>query len=61
MNESTPSAQNGAGTTPTMTLSDDSCGCSPDLACFQCYLEGARGLPAVVAVTRSDVDWEAHR
>jgi hypothetical protein len=45
-----------------MTVDDDSCGCSPELACFQHYLEGARGLPAVVPVshTASDVDWEAH-
>lgn len=62
MTKSTPPAQNGADTTPTMTVDDDSCGCSPELACFQHYLEGARGLPAVVPVshTASDVDWEAH-
>jgi hypothetical protein len=51
-----------AGTTETDApiTTDDDCGCSPRLACFQCYLEGARGLPAVVPVSRSasDVDWE---
>jgi len=51
-----------AGTTETDApiTTDDDCGCSPGLACFQCYLEGARGLPAVVPVSRSasDVEWE---
>jgi hypothetical protein len=61
-----PPGKETAGTTetdaPTMTLDDDSCGCTSELTCFQCYLAGDRGLPAVVPVTRStsDVDWEAH-
>jgi len=63
MSNSTLSAQNSAGTTETDAPipTDGDCGCSPGLACFQCYLEGARGLPAVVPVSRSasDVDWEA--
>lgn len=55
--------QESAGTTETdapITI-DDGCGCSPGLACFGCYLEGARGLPVVVPVSRSasDVEWEA--
>ena len=64
MNNSPPPAQNDAGTTETdastMTVDGD-CGCSPELACFECYLEDARGLPAVVPASRSHVDWEAHR
>jgi hypothetical protein len=62
-----PPGKETAGTTesdaPTMTVDDDSCGCSPELACFQHYLEGARGLPAVIPVSHaaSSVDWEAMR
>jgi hypothetical protein len=62
MSNSTLSAQNSAGTTETdaSITTDDDCGCSPGLACFQCYLEGARGLPAVVPVSRSasTIEWE---
>jgi len=63
MNHSDTPDHQDSGTTPPMTVNDDSCGCSPELACFQHYLEGARGLPAVVPVSHaaSDVDWEAHR
>jgi len=63
MSNSTLSAQNSADTTETDApiTTDDDCGCSPGLACFGCYLEGARGLPAVVPVSRSasDIEWEA--
>ena len=62
MSSKTPTGQESAGTTETDApiTTDDDCGCSPGLACFGCYLEGARGLPAVVPVSRSasTVEWE---
>ena len=62
MSSKTPTGQESAGTTETdapIPTADD-CGCSPGLACFGCYLAGARGLPAVVPVSRSasTIEWE---